>query len=105
MGTGAKKRNTLYLRLPVKIVDQNQILQLHPKISVVHLPRQKSRRWCTVDFTDKSELEEVRRALKNIQIEGKSIKVKPLKYRQQKNKQIVNKSSKDLKELLPLAQK
>ncbi|CAG9770333.1 unnamed protein product [Ceutorhynchus assimilis] len=84
MGTEAKDRNTLYLRLPIKITDQHQILELHPKISVVHLPRQKSRRWCTLDFATKADLEEVREALKKVKINGKSIVLKPLKLKIQK---------------------
>ncbi|KAH1000291.1 hypothetical protein HUJ04_000209 [Dendroctonus ponderosae] len=86
--------NRLYLRFPVKIADQHQILSLHPKIALVRLPRQvsrglrppeqrlmygwlqKSRRWCIIECASQTDLEEVRGCLKRLKVDGKSLKVK-----------------------------
>ncbi|KAL1501615.1 hypothetical protein ABEB36_006912 [Hypothenemus hampei] len=100
MGSGPRVDNRLYIRLPVKIVDQHQILELHPKISIVHLPRQKSRRWCTIEFNSKQDLEEVRDALKKLKINKKRIVVKPFRIPDKNTKTKTKYESEELERLL-----
>lgn len=102
MGVENHEKLKLYLRLPVKIVDEHQVKQLHPNIVAVHLPRQKSRRWCIVDFVSQDALLEAKKQLSKAKINGKKIVIKPyLGKSQQKNKEIV--SEKSLEPLLALA--
>jgi len=75
----------VYVRLPVKIKEELQIKDLHPDIQTVQLPRQKSRRWCFIKFQNKETLETVVKYLKNLEIDGKKIVVKPFKQRKPKD--------------------
>ncbi|KAH1003176.1 hypothetical protein HUJ05_011116 [Dendroctonus ponderosae] len=76
MGAERQSANRLYLRFPVKIADEHQILSLHPKIALVRLPRQKSRRWCIIECASQTDLEEVRGCLKRLKVDGKSLKMR-----------------------------
>ncbi|XP_063929735.1 uncharacterized protein LOC135142026 isoform X2 [Zophobas morio] len=62
----------LYLRLPVKIADEQQVRDLHPGILRVSLPRQKSRRWCIVEF-DSTTAKAGVKELKAVKIDGKKV--------------------------------
>ncbi|KYB27035.1 hypothetical protein TcasGA2_TC015166 [Tribolium castaneum] len=77
MGVSDENCLKLYLRLPVKIIDAQQVKNLHPLITKVVLPRQKSRRWCTVEVGSVSAIKE----LKGVRIDGKKVYVKSLKKR------------------------
>ncbi|KAL3271501.1 hypothetical protein HHI36_021983 [Cryptolaemus montrouzieri] len=68
----------LYVRFPRKIEEELEVKNLCPDIVSVHLPRQKSARWCIVDFKTKENLEEGVKILKKCKIEGKPIIVKPV---------------------------
>jgi hypothetical protein len=72
MGVADTDKVKLYLRLPVRIVDEQQVRDLHPGISSVTLPRQKSRRWCIVEVDAKAAVKE----LKKVQVDGKKICVR-----------------------------
>ncbi|RZC39673.1 DbpA domain containing protein [Asbolus verrucosus] len=78
MGVADTKRTKLYLRLPERIVEEQQIKELHPAIARVALPRQKSRRWCTVEV-DSDEVKAVVKELKSVRVNGKRVFVKVLK--------------------------
>lgn len=79
MGIEGSEIQKLYIRLPVKIRDEVVIRDLHPNIIQVHLPRQKSRRWCVVDFENKEKLKKAIEDLKKLKINNKKIKVKAYK--------------------------
>ncbi|KAK9719383.1 RNA recognition motif [Popillia japonica] len=82
MGTESDPKLKLYIRLPVRIEEELQIKELHPDIVKVVLPRQKSRRWCVVQFPSVEILRKAKKEIKKKRINGRKIVVSP--YRQGK---------------------
>lgn len=66
----------------MRIEEELQIKNLHPKIESVQIPRQKRRNWCFVTFSDPAALEHLR----HLKIEGKKVVVKKVKKRERKAK-------------------
>lgn len=76
-----KPKNQLYLRFPIKFnVDRDKAIadihQIHQKIRKVRLPRQKSARFCLVDFDSKEDMVAAMECLKEHKINEKSLIVK-----------------------------
>ncbi|KAJ8928910.1 hypothetical protein NQ314_018481 [Rhamnusium bicolor] len=104
MGVETSDKYKLYILLPVRIKDEFEIRELHPNIIEVHLPRQKSRRWCIIVFENKEKLQEALADLKKVRINNKSIKIRPYK-RGDKNSKVVKSKGKakgSAKQLLEL---
>ncbi|KAG5891114.1 hypothetical protein JTB14_028500 [Gonioctena quinquepunctata] len=103
MGIEAKNENKLYIRLPIKIKDEFVVRDLHPNILQVHLPRQKSRRWCLIEFESREKLQETVEALKKVKINNKSIKIS--KYTKGKNINKKKQATDSIEPLLKLLKK
>ncbi|XP_045466087.1 uncharacterized protein LOC123674947 [Harmonia axyridis] len=73
-----KETARLYVRFPVKINEELEVKNLCSYIEAVHLPRQKSARWCIVDFKSSEQRQEGIQILKQIKIKGKYLIVKSM---------------------------
>ncbi|GJQ80684.1 hypothetical protein Trydic_g9267 [Trypoxylus dichotomus] len=95
MGTESDPKLRLYLRLPVRIDEELQIKELHPDINKVVLPRQKSRRWCVVQFPSVEILQKARKEIKRKKINGRKIIVSSYKQGKKKPKQKKTKANEE----------
>lgn len=105
MGAEGSSKEKLYIRLPVKIKDEFQIKELHPNIIQVNLPRQKSRRWCIIEFENKEKLQEAIAVLRKVKINNKPVKISPCKKGDNKKNKPKKKPVQSTKPLVKLLKK
>ncbi|KAJ8982203.1 hypothetical protein NQ317_013505 [Molorchus minor] len=105
MSVDASDKTKLYIRLPVKIKDEVQIRDLHPNIIEVRLPRQKSRRWCIVEFENEAKQKEAVAALRKVKIDEKSIKFRQYKKPTENIKKGTTAEERSSKSLIKLLKK
>lgn len=53
------------------------VKKLHPKIVAVRFPRQKSAKYCLIDFATQKDLDDGEKHLKSIEYNGQSLNVRP----------------------------
>ncbi|KAJ8956347.1 hypothetical protein NQ318_015085 [Aromia moschata] len=105
MGVDDTDTSKLYIRLPAKIKEELEIRALHPDIVRVCLPRQKSRRWCIVEFDNEDKRQAAIVALKQLRIDNKPIQIRPFRKERARKRKESKETAVSTRPLLKLLKK